>query len=230
MGLAVLRGKLQLSLCQVMELVLVKLRHLIWPCVDCLSAFQPQGLRELGSTSEVLNGFRLLHTPNGKRYSHAMSSPLTAVCIRVMHNPRMSKKTTGELGREPDLTTLASRLRFAMDQRGTNPNAIESSTGITRQTLYAVLNGATKNFTFDVLERVAAHLGVRHEWLAKGEMPIHPAPELKDDDEIQLVYDFRDMSPSHQRDLADIARRWAEEDGSPQSPTRPFHHPKLPRQ
>lgn len=161
-----------------------------------------------------------------------MSSGLTTTNTPFMHNPRM-RKIAGAVRaqeQEHDLTSLEGRLRFAMAQRGTNPNQIELSTGIPRQTFYAVLRGQTQNFTFDVLARVAKHLGVRHEWLARGDMPIHPAPQLKDDDEIQLIHDFRDMSPSHQRDLAEIARRWADEDGAAPSRGRPFYPAKPPKQ
>jgi hypothetical protein len=161
-----------------------------------------------------------------------MSSALTTAGIRVMHNPRM-KKTGGAAQRfeaDVEAASLAGRLKFAMSQRGTNPNKIELSTGIPRQTFYAVLRGQTQNFTYEVLTRVAKHLGVRSEWLARGEMPIHPAPTLKDEDEIQLVYDFRGMSPQHQRDLADIARRWADEDGTEPSPSRPFYPSRTRKQ
>jgi transcriptional regulator with XRE-family HTH domain len=148
-----------------------------------------------------------------------------------MHNRGMGK--IGNAARqvqEADSSSLAGRLRYAMMQRNTNPNKIELSTGIPRQTFYAVLRGQTQNFTYDVLARVSKYLGVRPEWLARGDMPINPAPQLKDDDEIQLVYDFRGMSPQHQRDLAEIARRWADEDGEHPSPSRPFYPRRPPKQ
>lgn len=129
-----------------------------------------------------------------------------------------------------DLATLAGRLNYAMDLRNTNPNKIELSTGIRRQTLYAVQRGKTQIFTYEVLLQITSHLGVRPDWLAKGQMPIHPPPELKDDDEIQLIHDFRDMTPAHQRDLAKIARDWAEEDGGEPNAGRPFYpRPRRPQ-
>jgi transcriptional regulator with XRE-family HTH domain len=161
-----------------------------------------------------------------------MSSPLTAPAIDASHNQQMRKmaaaarRTDGEV----EFSSLSGRLRYALAQRGTNPNRIELSTGIPRQTFYAVLKGQTQNFTYEVLARVSEFLGVRPEWLAKGEMPIHPAPDLKDDEEIQLIYDFRGMSPSHKRDLVEIARKWADDDDEAPSKGRPFHHPKPPRQ
>lgn len=128
----------------------------------------------------------------------------------VLHNCRMrdepAQKDAAKL-----LETLADRLRYAMDLRKTNPNQIELATGIARQTLYAVLKGDTENFTWVKLTAVSGHLGVRSEWLARGEWPMYPMPSLEEG-EIQLIYDFRHLSPGHQRDLADIAHRWAEED------------------
>jgi transcriptional regulator with XRE-family HTH domain len=110
--------------------------------------------------------------------------------------------------------TLPERLKRAMTLRGTNPNRVEVSTGITRQTLYAVLRGNTKNFSWPLLVKVSNHLGIRPEWLAEGKLPMFPPPTL-DDSEIQLIQDFREMSEGHQKDLSDIARRWADEDGPP---------------
>jgi hypothetical protein len=162
-----------------------------------------------------------------------MSRPLTTPRIRVMHNFVMRKGEGAAQRRvsvtEHDLSTLDGRLRYAMEERRTNPNQIELSTGIPRQTFYAVLRGQTQAFTYDILARVSKHLGVRPEWLARGDMPIHPAPQLKDDEEIQLIHDFRGMSAQHQRDLAKLARSWAEEDDGP-TPSRPFYPPKSPRQ
>ena len=125
---------------------------------------------------------------------------------------------------------MAGRLSFVLDQKKTNPNKVELATGIQRQTLYAVIRGQTKTLTYPILKALSKHLGIRSEWLAEGKMPMYPAPELKDDDEIQLVHDFREMSPSHQRDIAEIARRWAEEDGGEPSPSRQFYPRRPPKQ
>jgi len=147
-----------------------------------------------------------------------------------MHNPPMTRKDGAHRGDEIEAASLADRLQQAMDRKGSNPNRIEVATGIPRQTLYAALRGQTRNFTYEKLVVVSEHLGVRPEWLARGEAPMCPTPELKDEDEIQLIRDFRDMSPSHQRDLAEIARRWADEDTHDPTGNRPFYHPKPPKQ
>jgi predicted XRE-type DNA-binding protein len=116
---------------------------------------------------------------------------------------------------------LVGRLKQAMRLRDMNPNRIEIATGIKRQTLYAVLRGQTQNFSWPKLVQLSECLGVRPEWLADGGLPMYPPPTL-DDDEIQLIQDYRDMAESHQKDLAEIARRWAQEDGAPPSRGSPF--------
>jgi transcriptional regulator with XRE-family HTH domain len=148
------------------------------------------------------------------------------------HNPDMPapprQKMT--LDRTPDLSDLGGRLRHAINLSGSNPNKIEVATGITRQALYAVLQGKTKTLSYPVLRALSKNLGVRPEWLADGRMPMHPAPELKDDDEIALVHAFRAMSLQHQRDLSDIALRWAEEDESRPAGSKPFLRIRTPKQ
>jgi transcriptional regulator with XRE-family HTH domain len=111
------------------------------------------------------------------------------------HNPDMPARPRQRvtIDHNPDLSDLAGRLRHAINLAGSNPNKIEVSTGITRQALYAVLQGKTKALSYPVLRALSKHLGVRPEWLADGRMPMQPAPELKDDDEIQLVQAFRTM-------------------------------------
>lgn len=147
-----------------------------------------------------------------------------------MHNlPTLRKNGMGKQALHDETGTLAGRLALAMELRGkTNPSQIETATGITRQALYRVLDGKTEKLTWVILVKLADHLGVRPEWLQDGVLPMHKVPELKDDEEIRLIDDFRHMSPHHQRDLADIARRWAEEDYAEES-SRPFiRTPKLP--
>jgi transcriptional regulator with XRE-family HTH domain len=135
---------------------------------------------------------------------------MTTSVKAILHNRGMKNEAPPkELAKL--LETLADRLRYAMDFRKTNPNQIEVATGIKRQTLYAVLKGETENFTWVKLIALSEHLGVRTEWLARGEWPMYPMPTLEES-EVQLVHDFRQLSPGHQRDLADIAHRWAEED------------------
>lgn len=133
-----------------------------------------------------------------------------------MHNFSTKLITTHMMGKlaqpDSDTGTLKGRLELAMELARTNASKIETMLGIKRQTLYRVLSGKTQVMTWDVASRLAEHLGIRAKWLQDGERPMHPVPELKDDDEVQLIESFRHMSPSHQRDLAEIAKRWAEED------------------
>jgi hypothetical protein len=153
-----------------------------------------------------------------------MSIAFTTGKRGVRHTRKVGIKQIKPHAHDSELKTLSERLRFAIVQRGTNPNRIERTTGITRQTLYAALQGKTKAFEWPTLETISSHLGVSPDWLAEGRLPMHPAPELKEDDEIQLVYDFRAMSDTHRRDLAEIASRWAEEDGHSSSKSNSFHH------
>lgn len=154
----------------------------------------------------------------------------------VIHNEPNDLRTScmGAKSKGPppdaDTGTLSGRLKLAMYLKGdTNPSQIETAIGIPRQTLYAALSGKTEKFTWDILMPLSDHLGVRHKWLQDGELPMYPSPQLSDPEEIQLVDNYRHMSPSHQRDLAEIARRWADEDDPDDNPTRPFLSiPKLP--
>lgn len=161
-----------------------------------------------------------------------MSIAFPIFVLAQSHNPDMPNRQRQRVTTDnnPDLSDLAGRLRHAINLAGSNPNRIEVSTGITRQALYAVLQGKTKALSYPVLRALSKHLGVRPEWLADGRMPMHPAPELKDDDEIALVHAFRAMSLQHQRDLADIAQRWAEEDESRPAGDRPFLRIRAPKQ
>lgn len=117
--------------------------------------------------------------------------------------------------------TLAARLRKAMTLKAVNANQVEIATGITRQAIYLMLKGTTEKPSWPVLVKLCEYLGVRPEWLADGELPMYPAPVL-DDDEIQLIEDYRTMSRPHQKDIRDIATRWAEEDAESPSKGRPF--------
>jgi transcriptional regulator with XRE-family HTH domain len=123
----------------------------------------------------------------------------------------------------PDPGTLQGRLQLAMylKDRKMNANKLALATGLSRQAIRLVLKGVTQKLLWETAVIYATELGVRPRWLQDGELPMYPAPELKDDEEIRLIDDFRHMSLSHQRDLAEIARRWAEEDGDDPSP-RPF--------
>lgn len=136
--------------------------------------------------------------------------------------------TRTELRTKSEANTLAGRLKEALRLNGTNPNQVEVKTGIARQTLYAILRGQTQTLSWPILVQLCAHLGVRPEWMAEGKLPMYPTPAL-DDEEIQLIHDYREMSMGHRRDLIDIARRWADEDAVTPSAASPFRKPP-PRQ
>lgn len=131
----------------------------------------------------------------------------------------------------PELSTFAARLQHAMDRKKTNANRIEVETGdITRQSIGFMLSGKTAKPTWDKLVLLANHLGVRPHWLADGEGPMLPTPELKDE-EIELIEHFRHMSATHRKDLCDIAERWADEDDDgPRPSLRPGLRPPPRRQ
>lgn len=216
-------GERELPTARLVQLVLVQIGDYLGPSVDRLTALQPYGIGHFLSGTEELDDFSLLHALNGKTSVHAMSIALTANLSRVMHNPGMAKSITDDTGGH--FPTLVSRLEHAMKLRGTNPNQIAESTGVARQTLYAVLNGPTQNFTWPVLYKICRYLGVNPRWMAEGEMPIEPVSEIRDDEEHRLLLAFRRMSMSHQRDLFDIAARWAEEDTDGAGNGRPFDRP-----
>lgn len=131
--------------------------------------------------------------------------------------PHRSTGTHAEppLDRAEDLKTLAGRLQYGFDLRGTNANQVAEAIGITRQTFYAVLSGKTKNLSWPYAVKTCAHLGLRPEWLTTGELPMFPLPTL-DDAEAQLIQDYRVMSEGHQKDLTALARSWADDDGDSQ--------------
>lgn len=159
----------------------------------------------------------MFHTP-----SQAPSIAMTTPAAPLIHNFGMRPSA----GTRPDgSASFAHRLREALERKGVNPNQIEvelEKRGIrfARQTIYAMLSGSTGKPTWDKLVLLCEVLGVRPEWLAEGELPMHPAPVL-DDAEIQLIQNFRAMSHPHKRDLADIAERWA--DGDTEDP-KPSEH------
>jgi hypothetical protein len=127
-----------------------------------------------------------------------------------------------------DPGTLAGRLRLAMEAKNRmNANQLAIATGFTRQQVGKVLNGVTKKLLWDTAVIYAGVLGIRPDWLQDGELPMYPIPRLKSDEEIRLIEDFRHMSPSHQRDLAEIAQRWAEEDNDGPN-SHPFSPHKRP--
>jgi hypothetical protein len=199
--------------------------------VHGLAALEAAGMGKFLNSPKVANGIGFLHTANGNRVSQRLSNTFRTGASKVIHNPRVGKKQV--VAHESTETTLAERLQAAMSLRGipTNPNKIETATGITRQTLYAVRDGKTQKLLWETCVKLAAYLGVRPEWLNDGELPMHPVPKLEDDDEIQLIEHYRHLSPSHQKDIRAIAERWAEEDDPHPSKTRPFStNPRIRKQ
>jgi DNA-binding XRE family transcriptional regulator len=149
-----------------------------------------------------------------------MSNAFCTITVKDIHNPLVGKKQI--VAHEETIDTLAERLEAAMAARGTNPNKVANAVGIERQTLYAVASGKTQKLLWETCVKVAAHLGIRPEWLNDGELPMHPAPKLRDDDEIQLIENYRHLSDAHRKDLRDFAAKWAEEDDPTPSKSRPF--------
>lgn len=154
-----------------------------------------------------------------------MSIASTTRFCEVVHNPCVGIKH--DQAHNPE--TLAGRLQIALDLRDVNPNKVEIATGISRQTLYAVLNGKTDHFLHETLVVVCDYLGVRPTWLADGELPMYPPPVLSEE-EVELISSFRAMSASHRRDLADIAQRWAGEDDPNHTADRGEFGPRPTRQ
>lgn len=156
-----------------------------------------------------------------------MSSPLTTELLRPAHNVGMGKQLT--TSPPDDLSTFAGRLAFAIRKKGTNANQIEVKTGMARQTVYLLLQGKSAKPTWPILVKLCDHLGVRPEWLAEGDEPMKPVPKL-DEAEVALIESYRALSDAHQKDLRDIADRWASEDDSSPS-TRGFSRsPRVPKQ
>lgn len=115
---------------------------------------------------------------------------------------------------EFDLSTMAGRLSFAMSRRGpkgTNPNQIEARTGVFRQTLYQILAGVNANLSSPNLVKVCDDLGIRPQWLTDGDEPMIAQPILKEE-EIDLVVHYRQLSHTHQKDILDLAEKWAGDD------------------
>lgn len=191
------------------EVVLVLFGHFGGPEVDGLPGLEAAGMSQLLSAAEVLDRVGLLHKPDGKRVSQRVSSPFTTGGCEVIHNPAMKIKKDDAHDWPED--TLAQRMAKAIKLKDTNPNQIEQATGITRQTFYAVLSGETQNLSGPVLVKSCEYLGVRHKWMADGELPMYPTPKLEEH-ELQLIEHYRHLSEAHQKDLRDIAERWSEED------------------
>lgn len=196
-----------------MQSELVQVRDLLAPGVDPLPRFEPARERNTLGASEVANGVGGQHGPHGKWRLHRVSTPRVGTPARLIHNSQMLSASL----HPDDAQTFAGRLELAMKRKGVNANQMQVAMAkagyhLPRQTLGNMLRGRTKRPTWDKLVLISSYLGVRPEWLADGVLPMLPAPML-DDNELQLVLAFRAMSPNHQKDLCDIAERWAESDG-----------------
>lgn len=121
-----------------------------------------------------------------------------------------------------------------MERKGVNANQIQvvmASAGyhLPRQTIGNMLRGRTKVPRWDKLVQISAYLGVRPEWLADGVLPMYPVPTL-DEAEMALVQSFRALSSQHQRDLCDIAERWAETDDDESRSSATRYQPRPSKQ
>lgn len=159
-----------------------------------------------------------------------MSNTLTTSLAIGRHNAPMKKDDAPQ---QPDLSTLSARLTYAMQHNSkypnTNPNQIEVATGIKRQTLYFVQIGKTKSFSGPVVAQLCDHLGIRSDWLTKGDEPMNATPPL-DEKELALIARFRKLSRAHQVDIQTIAERWSEDDDNNDPPTiEPPSPSRIPR-
>jgi hypothetical protein len=154
-----------------------------------------------------------------------MSIAIGAGKSKVIHNAAVGKTSSHTVAHDQEAQdTLASRLALAMKLKGVNANQIETATGIPRQAIYAARDGKSLKLMGDTLVKLCEYLGVRPKWLADGELPMHATPSL-DQDEVQLIENYRHMSPANQKALRDIAERWSEEDDPKPGKHRPFPRP-----
>lgn len=71
-------------------------------------------------------------------------------------------------------STLAERLKLAMDKRGMSQGKLAEAAGVAQPTIWKILDGKTKNSGYVV--EIAMALNVRPEWLA-----LNSGPMLKDE-------------------------------------------------
>lgn len=83
-------------------------------------------------------------------------------------------------------TTLAQRLKMAMDEAGHTQASLATAAGMAQPSVWKILDGVTKK-PRNILE-LARALGVRPEWLSKGEDPMRK-DELDDSHDRRFFYD-----------------------------------------
>lgn len=87
--------------------------------------------------------------------------------------------------------TIAERLSKAMQLSGHNQASLAEAAGITQPSVWKILNGSIKK-PRNILELSLA-LGVRAEWLSKGELPMRSGPE---DEVTERRYYYDDVYPA----------------------------------
>lgn len=118
--------------------------------------------------------------------------------------------------------TLADRLEIAMRARGIeNRNQLAKAIKVTRQTVYYWFGGQTKNIDSVNLMKASAALGVRYEWLLRGEMPVYSA-DPPTDDELQIIGFYRRMSEEDRMVFMKMARTLAGDSDAKPSKADPY--------
>jgi transcriptional regulator with XRE-family HTH domain len=88
--------------------------------------------------------------------------------------------------------TIADRLNKAMKLSGHSQASLAEAAGISQPSVWKILNGSTKK-PKNILELSLA-LGVRAEWLSKGELPMRSGPG-DDDGKVRRFY-YDDVFPA----------------------------------
>lgn len=85
-----------------------------------------------------------------------------------------------------DLTTLAGRLRYAIDEAGTTPTATERAT-MSRGYMSRVLSGQREALNPETLQKLQDFLSVSYEWLATGRGAMRAGVELSPREEGAMI-------------------------------------------
>ena len=117
--------------------------------------------------------------------------------------------------------TLGQRLGLAMNQRGMKAPTLAARAGITRQAIYGLIKGRTKNPESALITAICEELLIRSEWLLKEKGSMYPTPELTDE-ESTLIYSFRELDDKGKRQLLRIAASMAQDSESVPSRSKPF--------
>lgn len=117
--------------------------------------------------------------------------------------------------------TLGQSLALAMKQRGMKAPTLAAKAGITRQAIYGLIKGRTKNPESALISALCEELFIRPEWLLREKGAMYPTPELTDD-ESTLVYAFRDLDDKGKRQLLRVATSMAQDSEGMPSRSNPF--------